>query len=214
MLPSLKFGLSTTRHWNRSFWRTTNLRSLALMDNRILPTLKFGFVERTNPSSFQMWSWVKCFFNFDIWVLGRQIFPTRRCWFGRDEMLSAVKFGFGGILLGNVGVVQETNISNFAICVLRTTTNSFDLCTPWVRTDALPKQFPWFGCQPAPHHKIRGFRMGSIAKINFEPNSFFVNFEPELWCFLGALGVNFPIFQCPQNTFKNRWSFGCVLGAI
>ena len=92
------------------------------MDNRTLPTSKFGFVEK-NPSSFQMWYWVKCFFNFDIWVWGRQIFPTRKCWFWRDEMLSALKFGFGGILLGNVGVVQETNISNFVICVLRTTTN-------------------------------------------------------------------------------------------
>lgn len=80
------------------------------------------------------------FFIFNICVWGKQIFPIRNCGLGRDEMLSALKFGFGGILLGNVGVVQETNISSFIICVLKKTiTNFFELCTPWVRRDA-PEQ--------------------------------------------------------------------------
>ena len=81
------------------FWRTTNLRSLVLMDNRILPTSKFGFVEKTNPSSFRMWSWVKCFFNFGIWVWGDKYFQLGDVGLGEMKCCQLWNLGLEGFSL-------------------------------------------------------------------------------------------------------------------
>ena len=42
---------------------------------------------------------------------------------------------------------------------------------------------------------IRGFRIESIAKTNFSPKAFFVNFEIEFCGFLGGLGNHFSGFS-------------------
>ena len=58
-----------------------------------------------------------------------------------------------------------------------------------------------FRCLGIPH---RCFRMECIAKIDFAWKSFLVNFGIEFYCFLGALGAVFLIFQASKTSLKTK----------
>ena len=147
------------------------------MDNQILQTSKFGFVEKTNTSNFEVWSLVKWFFqlwysglgenisNSGMWVWARWNVFSFEIWVSMDYSLKSgcdagkqifpmLSFVFWGqqhffATFAPLGPAGAPLPSNFHDLKL-----SFIL---FLRFHVFSKRFQCYlkgcaFCQPAPHH--------------------------------------------------------------